>query len=323
VLKISDGTIDRYRGYFKHNILTKQGSIMNEAQGTEFTERNFNAISPSAKSLLFMKGHTNIPFARQTAELMAYPEKYIPDFNRRDITYWARTVHFENRYWSINQLLNELPVKNILELSSGYSFRSLEIVNEGGVHYIDTDLPDMIETKKNLVTALQKENNIAADKLELLPLNALDENQFKEVVSRFPEGEIVIVNEGLLMYLNNNEKEKLCKIIYNILKERGGFWITADIYLKSQINKLELKLDKHTKDFFEQHNIEDNKFNSFDEAKLFFNKAGFTIDKEAHIKKSQLSALKYLIKSTPLKQLFKMSRAGKMQATWRLKVAKD
>jgi O-methyltransferase involved in polyketide biosynthesis len=310
-------------GLYKLNILTKLGSIMNEKEETEFISRNFNTISPSAKSLLFMKGHTNIPFAQQTAELMAYPGKYIPDFSKRDVTYWARTVHFENRYWSINQLLNELPIKNILELSSGYSFRSLEKVNESNVHYIDTDLPDMIETKKNFVEALQKKDNITTGKLELLPLNALDENQFKEVVSRFPEGEIAIVNEGLLMYLDDNEKEKLCRIIYDILKERGGYWITADIYLKEQIGKNDLKLDKHTKEFFKQHNIEEKKFNSFDEAKLFFTKAGFTIDKEAHIKRSQLSALKYLIKSTPLKQLFKMNRAGKVQATWRLKVEKD
>jgi hypothetical protein len=43
--------------------------------------------------------------------------------------------------------------------------------------------------------------------LETLPLNALDEAQFAETVGRFPQGEIVIVNEGLLMYLNT-EKNK-------------------------------------------------------------------------------------------------------------------
>ena len=50
--------------------------------------------------------------------------------------------------------------------------------------------------------------------MEILPLNALDEEKFNEVVSHFPPGEIVIVNEGLLMYLNNEEKQKLCSIIH-------------------------------------------------------------------------------------------------------------
>lgn len=188
-----------------------------------------------------MKGHTNIPFARRTAELMMHPEEYSPDFDRKDMTFWARVLHFENRYWSINQLLTELPVKNILELSSGYSLRGFEKVREGHYHYIDTDLPELIDIKKDLLTALQEENNTIKGKLEVLPLNALDEKQFREVVNHFPEGEIVIGNEGLLMYLNNEEKEKLCKIIYEILKERGGYWITADIYLKTQIKMLDLK----------------------------------------------------------------------------------
>jgi O-methyltransferase involved in polyketide biosynthesis len=285
------------------------------------SSRNFNTISPSAKSLLLMKGHTNIHFARQTAELISFPEPYIPDFNRRDITFWARTLHFENRYWSINQLLEELPIKNILELSSGYSFRGLEKAKENGVHYIDTDLPEIIESKREFISALQADDKKLDGKLELLPLNALDELQFQAIVNSFPKGEIVIVNEGLLMYLNSIEKEKLCNIIYNVLKEHGGYWITADIYLTNKHDKLDLKFDKTTNEFFEQHRIEENKFNSFSEAEAFFKRMGFTVDKEAKIKPSALSSLKYLLKSATLKQIFKMRSAGKIQATWRLRLA--
>jgi len=293
---------------------------MEEKENAKITNRNYNTISPSAKSLLLMKGYTNIPFARRTAELMMHPEKYSPDFSKKDMTFWARVLHFENRYWSINQLLTELPIKNILELSSGYSFRGLETIKNEGIHYIDTDLSELITAKKALVEVLQQENNNTKGRLELLPLNALDEIKFKDVVNRFPEGEIAIVNEGLLMYLDANEKEKLCSIIHKILKERGGYWITADIYLKNQIEKLNLKIDKSTKDFFEQHNIEENKFNSFEEAKMFFDKAGFIIDKEANIESSKLSALKYLKECVTTEQLTKMGKAGKIQATWRLRV---
>src|SRR5271157_640241 len=105
--------------------------------------RNFNSISPSAKSLLLMKGHTNIPFARQTAELLEYPDKFNPDYDKKDMTFWARTLHFETRYRSIDQLLADLPNKNILELSSGFSFRGLQTIRQKGFYYIDTDLPDV------------------------------------------------------------------------------------------------------------------------------------------------------------------------------------
>jgi O-methyltransferase involved in polyketide biosynthesis len=237
------------------------------------------------------------------------------------MTFWARTMHFENRYRSVDQLLGDLEIKNILELSSGFSFRGLETVKQKGFYYIDTDLPDVIEMKKNIIATLKNDSFNTEGKLELLPLNALDEPQFDEIINRFPDAKIVIVNEGLLMYLDTNEKEKLCGIIHKILSERGGYWITADIYLKNRHEKLDLKFDDRTKDFFEQHHTEDNKFESFEEAEAFFRRMGFVIDKEANVSRSQLSSMKYFLKSTSLIQLFKLRKAGRIQATWRLRIA--
>jgi hypothetical protein len=48
---------------------------------------------------------------------------------------------------------------------------------------------------------------------------------------------------------------------------------------------------------------------------------GFVVEKEAKVKRRQLTSLKYLIRSTTFLQLFKLSRAGKVNATWRLRVA--
>jgi hypothetical protein len=281
--------------------------------------RDFSSISPSAKWLLLMKGYTNIPFAREAAEQLVYPNKYIPDFKKRDFTFWASTIHFENRYWSINQLLKDLTIKNILELSSGYSFRSLEYTQQKGVHYIDTDLPDVIATKREFINSLEKDGFDTNGKLELLPLNVLDEEKFLEITGHFPQGEVVIVNEGLLTYLAKQEKEKLCSIIHDILIERGGYWITADIYLKNKQPNLGLKFNDKIKEFNEQQNTEDNSFESFEEAEMFFKDMGFVIDKEAKIKYSEMSSFKYLLKSLTLRQLFNLKSTGKIQATWRLK----
>jgi O-methyltransferase involved in polyketide biosynthesis len=294
---------------------------MEEARESNGTNRNFKTISPSAKSLLLMKGLTNIPFARQAAELMVYPEKYTPDFSNRDVGFGARIVHFESRYWSIDQLLSGIPIKNILELSSGFSFRGLETIKQKGFHYIDTDLPEVIAMKKDLIRALRNENSSIESTLETLPLNVFDEMQFNEIVNHFPEGEIIIVNEGLLMYLDDAEKEKLCKIIYTILKERGGYWITADIYIKNQTGNWDLPIDERRKHFFEKHHIEDNKFDSFEAAESFFKKVGFTIDKEAQYDRTKISSLKYLIANATREELIKIKKRERIQATWRLRVA--
>jgi O-methyltransferase involved in polyketide biosynthesis len=283
------------------------------------SDRDFSSISPSAKWLLLLKGYTSIPFAREVAELLEYPNQYIPDFERRDFTLWAGAFHFESRYYSIDQLLKDLPIKNILELSSGYSFRSLDYSRQSGIHYIDTDLPAVIVAKREFIKGIIKHKVETKGKLELLPLNALNENNFKEIISRFPQGEVAIVNEGLLTYLNKEEKEKLCSIIRSILLERGGVWITADIYLKHKQPKLGLKNSDVINEFKKQQNTEGNSFNSFKEAKLFFNDMGFIIDKEAKIKNSEMSSLRYLIKSLTLWQFFKLFSRGKIQTTWRLK----
>jgi len=50
------------------------------------------------------------------------------------------------------------------------------------------------------------------------------------------------------------------------------------------MNKLELKVDK-TQEFFEQHNIEENRFESL-KCRTIFQENGFVIDKEANIDRS-------------------------------------
>ena len=288
---------------------------------SEIENRNFNTISPSAKWILLMKGHTNIPFAKRTAELIEYPEKFNADFENNNLSFWARILHFESRYWSIDQLLADLSIRNILELSSGFSFRGLDFVQRKEVYYIDTDLPDMIERKKEFVTALHTGDSDMKGKLELIPLNALDYNKFNEIINHFPPGEIVIVNEGLLVYLNTEEKEKLCGIIRKILKERGGYWITADIYIKFKNRNIDRGLDERTKKFLEDQQVEDNKFESLDAATEFFRKMGFVIDKEANIDPSRLSSFPYLIKNAKPEEMRKLKEVGKIHATWRLRLA--
>src|SRR5258706_4495713 len=283
------------------------------------TGRNYNTISPSAEMLLMTKGYTNIPFAKEAAELYAYPEKFSIDQSDKDFTFWARLAHFESRYWTIDQLLSETGVKNILEISSGFSFRGLKATEDSDVYYIDTDLPDMVETKKKLLVQLQKGLKLKGS-LETLPLNALDKKQFTEVVSHFPEGEIVIVNEGLLMYLDKEEKEKLCGIIHDVLKQRGGYWITADIYIKKEFDEKLFKIDQKVMEFAKQHKIAENRFDSFGAAEEFFRSMGFVIDKEAEPDYSRLTALNNVFQAANEQQLELLKKTGKIQATWRLKV---
>jgi len=283
------------------------------------TTKEFSSISASARYLLLAKGYTSIPYARRVAELLEYPTPYVPDFDNRNMTLAAAAFHFESRYLCIDQLLNELPVRNILELSSGYSFRGLDFVRREGIHYIDTDLPEIIDTKKRIVSILKEEGAEVKGKLELLPLDALDEQHFRQVVARFPEGELAIVNEGLLTYLEPEDQERFCSTIHDILIERGGWWITGDVYLKNKQPKLQFRYPDEMKKFYQEHDTERNSFVSFEEAKQFFRRMSFVLEKEAAVKRSDVSALKYFMKSVSFWQLLRFVRVGKLQATWRLR----
>lgn len=284
------------------------------------SSKDFSSISPSAKSLLLAKGYTNIPFAREAAALMDSDEIFDLSFDENDFWFWIRVMHFELRYWSIDQLLNETDNKNILELSSGFSFRGIDLCRKkANVHYIDTDLPQLVETKKEMIARLSIDQEIQGN-FELQPLNALDESSFEEIVQRFGGGPVSIVNEGLLMYLNSEEKTRLCRIIHRILKQRGGCWITADVYVKrSEDMRAELPQTKGEKSFFEQHNIEENKFDSYESAEVFFKEQGFELMKEAVPDYPSLSVMPQLLKVLPEEARNSKEPPPKIQATWMLR----
>lgn len=266
--------------------------------------------------LVLLKGYTNIPYARQVAEWVLAPEPYTPDYQQRDLGFWGRVIHFEQRYWTVTNLLEELQVTNVLELSSGFSMRGLAATQKRSCYYIDTDLPEMIETKKAALEALQVSPGPGT--LEVLPLNAIDAEQFDEIVSHFPPGELAVVNEGLLMYLDPEEKKQVFSNIHRALKQRGGCWVTADVYTRQAPRNLKISPDPLLEAFLEAHRTEEKKFEDFEEAEKVFRENGFALDKIGKPNRQQLSSLKYFIRSMPLWMFFKMRKAGRMQATWRL-----
>jgi O-methyltransferase involved in polyketide biosynthesis len=283
--------------------------------------RNYDTISPSALSLLKMKGHTSIPFAKEAAELL---EKHgiagLPENRNEQFYYWMRVFHFEARYASINNLLHDIQPKNILELSSGYSFRGLDYCINHNAHYIDTDLPEVVELKTTLQKELVVDASAFKGKLETIALNALDEREFDKIVTRFDDNALTIVNEGLLMYLNTDEKKKLCGIIHKHLLQKGGYWITADIYIKSPESSVRnLKMSKEEEAFFAKHNIDENKFDSEAAAEDFFKSEGLIIDKVAHVDVQSLSAFNKLLEHVPEEIKRENKPMPKIQMTWRLK----
>jgi hypothetical protein len=218
--------------------------------------RDFSTVSPSAKSLLLVKAQTPLPYATRAASLLFGPDAVAAAAPSAPATR-ARVAHFELRARSL-------------------SFRGLALAARSPVTYVDTDLPEMASLKADLVAQLHPPSlPPLVGTLHVQPLNALDADAFRETVHSLPSGgEIAILHEGLLMYLDDDEKARLAASVREALLARGGAWITADVYVRSETH---LPRDAKTEKFLTAHRVEENKFADWEAAEAFFTSNGFEI----------------------------------------------
>jgi len=236
--------------------------------------RDFSTVSPSARSLLLLKSQTTLPFAREAAVLLWGEAAVDAARVQADAAQGAelKRRHFETRARSLDEALRDLGATRVLEIAAGLSFRGLAMAARADVFYLDTDLPGIATTKAELVATLHPAPLAGA--LRVLPLDALDAGAFRAAVAAMPPGPIAIVHEGLLMYLGDGEKAQLAASVREALRERGGAWVTADVYRRSATH---LPRDERTQKFLDEHRVEENKFADFEAADAFFATNGFVV----------------------------------------------
>ena len=285
-------------------------------------ERNFTSISPTARFLVQLKAQTRIPFAKEMAAVFDRPA-YTHEFEEtiKDKAALLRAlIHFENRYRSIDKLLKKIASENILELSSGFSGRGLNLCRTENIHFIDTDLPDIILQKQQVIEMLNGANsNRLVGKLDLLPLNALDEKEFSSICGRFNNNPVTIINEGLLVYLNTGEKVKICSIIRKVLEQHKGYWITGDVYIKKNASVKNSYIGEKATQFRKEQGIDENRFDSFAQAEEFFNANGFHILHRAALDITSLSCLENE-KENKTAIINKLRHSGHNRETWCLEL---
>ena len=240
------------------------------------TNRNYSSISQSAQWLALTRATTTIPFAREAAILL-FGEATVEEARAAVAGLSEQRVdHFEHRYRSIDLALEMVGHRNIVEIGAGLSFRGLAMAQSPGIHYLDTDLPELLAVKADLIARL--DHPPLQGTLRLKPLDALAPGALAGAVRHMPAGPVAIVNEGLLMYLDASEKERLATSIRGILHERpGSRWITADCYVRD--GGRPMALDPEVERFIAQHRVEEQKFASWESAERFFETQGFAIER--------------------------------------------
>ena len=280
-------------------------------------DKDFTSVSPSAWLLLLMKAETTIPYAKEAVQWLPQPENVLHFSKEKNLMYWARVLHFEERYLSISNLLDDIKPHNILELSSGFNFRGLDMTERNNnLHYIDTDLPGVVVVKRTIVDKFRPSKNKLSN-YELLPLNVLDIDAFKNITRKFDDSPVTVVNEGLLMYLNRAEKEILCRNIRKNLELCGGSWITADIYFRHPMEETK-QPDDSFDEFLERHRVWENMFIDETDAREFFESMGFSIDLIQEPDFEKLSSYPHFMSLLTEEQRSGTNQMPKLRETWRL-----
>ena len=258
---------------------------MNPTQQTTSTNRqDHHLISPTAKLVAHLRAETDIPYSKQIDELCEAGKTTEELFGKREALVWMSAM-LESRYKSLSTLLKremlEKGINNVLELACGIQPRGLLESADPAVTYIETDLPEMASEKNVLVNELEPKA-LERKNYSILPLNILDGEQLNQVVSKFGEGKIAIINEGLLPYLSREEKIIAAENIHKVLSERGGVWITPDVSNRERMRKM-IEMFPGAGEAMQKiststgRNMKENSVGDLEDTRKFYRDLGFNI----------------------------------------------
>ncbi len=225
------------------------------------TDFDYNKISITAKLVAFFRQFSDIPFAKEVAEYVHAADavtEIAKQFDEsgasfsnsdselpEDAKVYAPVL--EARYKSLVQLIRNSGTTQVLELASGFSLRGLAMSQNSDLVYVDTDLPGIREEKSKLVADLRAQRpESVTDNYHIAIANALDYSQLEAAVEAFrKDRKLVIVNEGLLMYLSVEERSHLAENVRQILTMfSSGAWITPDFSTRAIVENVPEKI-KH------------------------------------------------------------------------------
>lgn len=244
------------------------------------TLMTYDRISPTAKFVAYLRTFSDIPYSSEIAKACNAKETFeqIVGAEANDFLWVAPII--EMRYKAIEALLEQSSFKNnIVELAAGVSPRGLIRSGDEACCYLETDLPEILSEKLAIIKGIRRGETRRWH--QCAPINATDQNEFLRITEYTNSGGIAVINEGLLPYLDDVEKERVARNIYRLLKLRGGVWITPDVSTGDRIKMLEsepriLKVLKTIRDLTGR-DLRSNCCHTIEAARQFFQDIGFDV----------------------------------------------
>jgi len=245
----------------------------------------YEKIIPTAWLVAYRRTFSDIPFSKEIFDRL--------DLLRRSHAFSAITdemkapnlsPQFEARYKLSNRLILENGSKQILEIASGFAPRGLELSRDKSIIYVELDLPDVIRDKREIINDIVK--GVPVSNLHFVEGNALDFDSMLHATKYFSRDQpITVTHEGLLRYLDFEQKSQVAKNIYHLLDIFGGVWITTDISLKNVMFNEDKTQKDHNKlvRTLTGINTDQNRFENEEQAKAFFESFGFSVERHSYL----------------------------------------
>jgi len=205
------------------------------ASAENVSNADYDLVSYTAIKILQKRAwHTSIAYTRQMADALGV------EWRISKPRAWARNalwgefgagLFLQFRHEAISQALDNFPGSAVLEIAAGYSTRGL-VESSSREAYIESDLPQLIRCKPRLIETIRGSGPATNHYFcGLNACSAADMHRVGELVDRLKlKKPLVVVHEGLMMYLSDAEQRSVRDNIRTFLSEHSphGAWITTD-----------------------------------------------------------------------------------------------
>ncbi|MBN1778650.1 MAG: class I SAM-dependent methyltransferase [Candidatus Buchananbacteria bacterium] len=262
---------------------------MEEKEHKNIGEKKYENVGPTAWRVAYFRAQSDIKYA---AEIFAELDSIVKPTTSAQIEYMESSKtsnlapQFEARYKLIDLLLEKHKTKQILEIAAGLSPRGLAMAEaDSDLQYVELDLPQMAGDKRKLLGNLFSAGQAQAQSnLHIEDGDALNLDSLAAATKYFGDEPISVIHEGLLRYLNFEQKAIVAKNIRSLLEKFGGAWITSDITLKKILHYEKEREDNRRRIMaISGIDVEANCFDSVESACDFFDQLGFSVEQHSFL----------------------------------------
>lgn len=192
--------------------------VSDEQEQAAREEMNKEILKTAFGTVRELGEHTDVPNAKEIFEgLGLSKDEYIKS---------GLPFFVELRYKCSESVLEDLienqSVKQVVELASGFTPHGVNTTEKHpDVKYLEVDYG--AEKKKSIVENIKPDSNI-----EYLGGNILSEDTFDRIENSLDNGPVAIFSEGLMMYMDEENRERLASSIKKILEKHGGAFFFED-----------------------------------------------------------------------------------------------